>query len=122
MRVNDGVAEIALSEMEKVMVPLILNGEAQNVQENEITIDLFTADMPRKWVNILEEKTVNIDKLCLGESPFDRRFHKHILLQCCDFLLRLFQLVSVSDIQLVFEHIGIRIAVNRLHRGIHIIL
>jgi hypothetical protein len=45
VKVNNGVAEIALTETETLTVPLTLNGEVQNVQENEITIDLLTSDI-----------------------------------------------------------------------------
>lgn len=83
--------------------------------------DLLTTNMTCKWVDVLEQKTVDIHKLRLGESPLDRGFHQHILFKGGNLLLRPFQFVPVPDIQLIFQHIRIRIAVERLHRGVHII-
>ena len=99
----------------------LLTDQMRRIEHSIAFADLLTADKSCKRIDILEQKAVDIHKLCLGESPFDRRFHQHILFEGGDLLLCLFQLVPVPDIQLVFEHIRIRIAVERLHRGVHII-
>ena len=99
----------------------LLTDQMRRIEHGITLADLLSADKSCKRVDILEQKAMDIHKLRLGKSPLDRRFHQHILFKGGDLLLRPFQLVTVPDIQLVFQHIGIRITVERLHRGVHII-
>ena len=99
----------------------LLNDQMRRIEHGITLADLLTANKSCKRVDVLKQKAVNIHKLRLGKSPLDWRFHQHILFKGCDLLLRPFQLVSVPDIQLIFQHIRIRIAVERLHRGVHIV-
>ena len=99
----------------------LLTDQVRRIEHGIAFADLLTSNKSCKRLDILEQKTVDIHKLRLGKSPLDRRFHQHILFKGGDLLLRPFQLVPVPDIQLIFQHIRIRIAVERLHRGVHII-
>lgn len=88
----------------------LLTDQVRRIEHGITFADLLTTNMTCKWVDVLEQKTVDIHKLRLGESPLDRGFHQHILFEGGNLLLRPFQFVSVPDIQLIFQHIRIRIA------------
>ena len=83
----------------------LLTDQVRRIEHGIALADLLTTDKSCKRIDILKQKAVDIHKLRLRKTPFDRRFHKHILFEGGDLLLRPFKLVTISYIQLVFQHI-----------------
>ncbi len=82
---------------------------------DHILIDEFQDTTDTLFTIIHSLLTENNSLLVVGDDD------QNILFEGSDLLLRPFRLVPVPDIQLIFQHVGIRIAVERLHRSVHII-
>ena len=83
--------------------------------------DLLPAEVPGKGVHILKEEAVDAQKMGHGEPPPHGGLEQDQLLHRHELLLRLLEFRFVPDIQLVFQHVAVWVAVDGLHRGVDIV-